>query len=190
MAPLGARTLRNARRPVSGSGKMVQHAGTDDLIECPAELPDLLDREPMEIEVSQVISLLKIARMAQAGLADVDCRYPSVRLAQRIDGSLRRSTAGDQDLSIWPLLLRRPQQQRHRPASIRVPIELAMPIEVAKRRRIRMAFVKSAYRGVSLSLPAAERAGVRGLCRVRTRSICRTPSTFSITSLFQMRITR
>ena len=34
-------------------GQVVEHAGADDLVEHPAELPDLLDREPMEIEVSQ-----------------------------------------------------------------------------------------------------------------------------------------
>jgi hypothetical protein len=72
---------------------VVEHAGTDDLVEHPAELPYLLDREPMEIEVLQTIFLLKLARMTQAGFADVDCRDMSVRLAQCISGSLRRSTA-------------------------------------------------------------------------------------------------
>jgi hypothetical protein len=32
--------------------QMVEDAGTDDLIESPPEIPDLLDREPMELEVS------------------------------------------------------------------------------------------------------------------------------------------
>ena len=91
------------------------------------------------------IFLLKIARMAQAGFADVDCRHLSVRLAQRMDGSLRRSAAGDQDLSICPRLLRWPQQKGQCPTPIRVPIELAMPIEVVDRRRIRVALVKSAH---------------------------------------------
>src|SRR5258708_22901793 len=103
---------------------MVEHAGTDDLIEHLPEFPDLLDREPMEIEVSQSIFLLKIARVAQAGFADVDCRHTSIRFAQRMNGSLGCSTAGDQDLSVCPLLLRRPQQKRQCPATIRVPIQL------------------------------------------------------------------
>ena len=34
-------------------GQVVEHAGADDLVEHLAELPDLLDREPMEIEISQ-----------------------------------------------------------------------------------------------------------------------------------------
>ena len=87
---------------------MVQHAGTDDLIECLAELSDLLDPESMEIENSQSIFLLKIARVVQTGLADVDRRDMSIGLAQRMDGSLRCSAAGDQDLSICPRRLSRP----------------------------------------------------------------------------------
>ena len=100
----------------------------------------------MEIEISQSIFLLKIARVAQAGLADVDCRHPRIGLAQRMNGSLRCSAAGDQDLSICPRLLRRPQQKGRCPAPIRVAIELAVPIEVVDRRRIRVAFVESAHR--------------------------------------------
>jgi hypothetical protein len=46
-----------------------------------------------------------------AGVARrTDCRHPRVRLAQRINGSLRRAAAGNQDLAICPLLLGRPQQ--------------------------------------------------------------------------------
>ena len=83
-------------------GQMVEHARADDLVECLAELPDLLDRQPMEIEVLQSIFLLKIARVVQAGFADVDCRDPGIRLAQRMDSSLGCSAAGDQDLLDLP----------------------------------------------------------------------------------------
>src|SRR5208282_1152961 len=124
---------------------MVEHAGTDDLVEHLPKLLDLLDREPMESEVLQAIFSLKIARVAQAGLADVDCRYTSIGLAQRMDGSLRRSTAGDQDFSICSRLLRRPQQKGQCPTPIGLPIELAVPIEVADRRRIRVALVKGSH---------------------------------------------
>ena len=89
---------------------MVEHAGANDLVECLAELSDLLDSEPMEIEISQSIFLLKIASAAQAGFADVDCRHTSIRFAQRMNGRLGRSAAGHQDLSICPLLVRWPQQ--------------------------------------------------------------------------------
>src|SRR5271157_2875869 len=126
-------------------GQMMEHARADDLVEFASELPDLLDRESMEIEVLQAIFSLKIARIAQAGFADVDCGHTSLRLAQRMDGSLGRSTAGDQDLSICPQLLRWPQQKGQCPTPIRVSVEFAVPIEVADRRRIRVGLVESAY---------------------------------------------
>src|SRR5271155_1205476 len=104
---------------------MVEHAGTDDLVEYLAKLHDLLDREPMQSEVSPSIFLLKIARVAQARLADVDCRHTSIRFAQRMNGRLGRSAAGDQDLSICPRRIRWPQQKGQCPTPIRVPIKLA-----------------------------------------------------------------
>src|ERR1700730_15150428 len=123
----------------------MQHAGADDLVEGLAELPDPLDRQPMEIEISQAIFLLKIAHVAQAGFADVDCRHTSVGFAQRMNGSLRCSAAGHQDLSVCPWLLRWPQQKGQCPTPIGVAIEVAVPVEVAERRRIGMALVKSPH---------------------------------------------
>jgi hypothetical protein len=99
----------------------------------------------MESEVSQSIFLLKIARVAKAGFADVDCRDPSIRFTQRMNGSLGCPAAGDQDLSICPLPLRWPQEKGQCPTPIRVAIEVAVPIEVFDRRRIRVALVKSAH---------------------------------------------
>ena len=104
------------------------------------------DRESMEIEISQAIFSLEIARVAQAGLADVDCRHTSIGFAQRMNGSLGCSAAGDQDLSICPGFLRWPQQEGQCPTPIRVAIEVAVSIEVADRRRIRAALVESAHR--------------------------------------------
>ena len=63
-----------------------------------------------------------------------------------MDGSLGRSTARNQDLSIWPLFFRWPQQKGHRPTPIRVPIERTVLIQVADRRWIRVALVKRAHR--------------------------------------------
>ena len=86
---------------------MVGHAGADDLVEHLAELADPLDREPMEIEVSQAVFPLEIARMAQAGLADVDRRHMSVGLAQRVDrepATCRSRRPGSLDLPAAPPL--------------------------------------------------------------------------------------
>jgi hypothetical protein len=125
---------------------MMEHASTNDLVKRPAEFPNLLDGEAVEVEISQAIFLLKIARVAQAGFAEIDCGHISVWLAERMNGSLRRSTAGDQDLSIRPRLKGRPQEKRRNPAALRVTIEFAVPIEIINRRRIRVAIVESAHR--------------------------------------------
>jgi len=127
-------------------GKVVKHAGADDLVKAPAKLADIFNREPTEIETSQAVFSLKLARVMQAGLADVDGGHMSIRFAQRMDGSLGSSAAGHQDLSVCPRLLQWPQQQGQRAASIRVAIKLAVPVEVAERRRIRVTLVKSAHR--------------------------------------------
>src|SRR5689334_23274679 len=69
----------------------------------------------------------------------------SVGFTQRMDGSLRRAAPGDQNLPICPRLFRRPQQKGPCAAPIWVAIQLAMPVEIAKRRRIWVVLVKSAY---------------------------------------------
>jgi hypothetical protein len=124
---------------------MVQHAGADNLIEGLAETPNVFDREPMEIEVSQTVFSLKIASVAQTGFANVDPGYMRVRFAHRIGGGLRRAAAGDEDSSIRARRLPRPEEKRLRPPTIRVPVKFAMPVKVAERRRIWMALVKGPH---------------------------------------------
>ena len=65
---------RRAQRPQAEVrvGQMVQHAGADDLVEDLSETPYVFDRKPAEIEVPEVVFSLKIAGVAEAGLADVD----------------------------------------------------------------------------------------------------------------------
>ena len=141
----GARTLRRARRPASGSGRWWSTPVHTIWSNIWPSSSTCFDREAMKLEVSQAVFSLKIARVTQARFADVDCRHLRIRLAQRMDRGLRGAAAGDQDLSICPRLLRRPQQQRQCPTPIRVAIELAVPIEVGDRRRIRVALVKGAH---------------------------------------------
>ena len=47
-----------------GVGQVMEHTGTDDLVEHLVEFPDRFDRQLMKIEVSQAVFSLKIARMA------------------------------------------------------------------------------------------------------------------------------
>ena len=44
---------------MSGFGQMVEHAGADDLIELASKFPDALDREPVELEIPDVVFLLQ-----------------------------------------------------------------------------------------------------------------------------------
>ena len=121
---------------------MVEHAGADNLVERLAELLDLLDREPTEVEISKAVLSLKLARVTEACFADVDSGDMRIGLAHRMGRGLRGSTTGDQNLPPCPLNFRRPKQKRERSPSIGIPIELAMLVEVAQRRRIRVALVE------------------------------------------------
>ena len=58
-------------------------------------LLDALDREAMQFEIPEIVLALKIARVAKARVADVDCRHSSIGLAERVPRGLRRATASD-----------------------------------------------------------------------------------------------
>ena len=44
--------------------QMMKHASANDLVEGLAEIPDPLDRKPVELQVSDVVLLLQIAGVA------------------------------------------------------------------------------------------------------------------------------
>ena len=90
--------------------------------------------------------LLKLARVAQARLADVDGRDAGFGLAQRVAGGLRRAAAGDQDLPIARALSVGQMQMEQRAATLRVAVEIAMLVEAGERRRIRHPLVEVADR--------------------------------------------
>ena len=52
--------------------QVVKHARANNLVERLAKLADLLDRKPVELQISYVVLLLKITGVAQARFADVD----------------------------------------------------------------------------------------------------------------------
>ena len=110
---------------------MVQHAGADNLIEGLAETPNVFDREPMEIEVSQTVFSLKIASVAQTGFANVDPGYMRVRFTHRVGSGLRRAAAGDEILQFGRGGCAQLEEKRLRPPTIRVPVKLTMPVKVA-----------------------------------------------------------
>ena len=113
------RPARNARRPSvasrrSASTRCGGSAGPgpgragDAALPCKRSgrrTPDLLDVlywELMQLDILQIVFALKIARVAQACLAEVDCRDTSIRLAQRVTCRLRRPATGDKGyLWLW-----------------------------------------------------------------------------------------
>ena len=55
-------------------GQVMQHSCADHQVERATNLADALDRELMQFEILQIVLALKIARVAQARVADVDRR--------------------------------------------------------------------------------------------------------------------
>ena len=80
----------------------------------------------MELEVLQIVLALKITRVTQARVADVDRRDSSIGLAERVPRGLRRATAGDQDFLVSSRLLGRPNQMKLCSATVRVLVEVAV----------------------------------------------------------------
>ena len=74
----------------------MQHSRANHQVERAANLIDALDRELMQFEILEIVLALKIARVAQARVADVDRRDSSIRLAKRVsfDGSNRTWRSG------------------------------------------------------------------------------------------------
>jgi hypothetical protein len=144
-----------------GVAQMVEHACANDLVERLAKLADALDRKPVELQISYVVFVLKIARMAQACFAEVDRRHARFGLHKRVPRGLRRSASSDQDRSIWAWLLQRPQQQGLRAPPAWIAVALKQPIEAGDGRRIGVRLVEGADRldapGRQFRIPARRR---------------------------------
>ena len=77
--------------------QVMKHPCANNLVERLAKLPDPLDRKPVELQVSDVVLLLKISGVAQARFADVDRGDARVGLHERMTRGLRRSAPRDKD---------------------------------------------------------------------------------------------
>ena len=121
----------------------MQHSCADHQVERASNLPDALDRELMQFEVLQIVLALKIARVAQARVADVDRRDSRIGLAKRVPRGLRRAAAGNQDFLSSPRLLGRPHQMKLGPATVRVLVEVVF-VQARARGRIGHPFVEVA----------------------------------------------
>jgi hypothetical protein len=119
---------------------VMEHACANDEVEGTPELPNVLDRQPMQTEIFQLVLSLKFTRMAQARLANIDCRDPSKRLAKRMPRRLRRAATGDQDFQACAELLGRPSQMEVRASALRLPVQI--PVQIGYRPRIRHPFIE------------------------------------------------
>ena len=118
--------------------QMMKHARANDLVEGLAKLADPFDRKPVELQISDVVLLLKIARVAQACFAEVDRGHARVRLHERMTRGLRRAASGHKDRSVWTRLFEGPQQQVLRAPTLRIAIGVQTPLETGDWRRIGM----------------------------------------------------
>ena len=98
----------------------------------------------MQFEILQIVLALKIARVAQARVADVDRRDSSIGLAKRVPRRLRRAAAGDQDFLVSARLLGGPNQMELGSATVRVLVEVAVLVQTGERGRIGHPFVEVA----------------------------------------------
>jgi hypothetical protein len=122
----------------------MQHSGADHQVERASNLPDALDRELMEFEVLEIILALKIARVAQARVTDVDCGDSRIGLAKRVPRGLRGAASGNQDFLSSPRLLGRPHQMELGPATVWVLVVVAVYVQTCAWRRIGHPFVEVA----------------------------------------------
>ena len=115
-------------------GQVVQHARTNHQVEGAANLLDTLDREPMQFEILEIILALKIARVAKARVADVDCR--SLEHRAREARTSRPATCHSRRLGflVSARLLGRPNQMKLGPAAVSVFVEIAMRVQTCERR--------------------------------------------------------
>src|SRR6266436_4727355 len=75
-------------------GEMVENARAHNLIKARPQVAHLVDGHLVDLKIFQVVFPLEFLRAADTRCAEVDAGYVSPRPAQRMLGSLRRSTAG------------------------------------------------------------------------------------------------
>ncbi len=130
--------------------QMVKHARANNLVEGLAEFPDPLDRKAVELQISDVVLVLKITGVTQACFAEIDRSHARFRLHERVPRSLRGPTSSNKNFAIRPWRLERPQQQVLGSATVRVAIAVQAFLERRNRRRVWMELVEGANRRRSI----------------------------------------
>ena len=125
---------------------MVQDAGADNQVEGCLELGHALDWQLPGDEVRQVVFALERVGVLEARRADVNRRHARLWPADRVLRRLERAAPGDQDVQIFPVFARGPEQVKLGAASIRALPVLTLTLEISDGRRIGMAGVERPYR--------------------------------------------
>ena len=131
---------------------MVQDAGADYQVEGAIEGGHPLDWQLRGDEIRQVVLPCERVRVLETRRADVDRRHARLWPADRVLCRLERAAPGDQDVQIFPVFARGPEQVKLGAASIRALPVLTLTLEIGDGRRIGMAGVERPYgivRGVS-----------------------------------------
>jgi len=89
-------------QPLVRIRQVVKHPGADHVIKRASELGHVLNRQVVKLEILEVILSLKLARVTEARLADIDGGDSSIRLAKGVPRRLRRTTTRNEDLLISP----------------------------------------------------------------------------------------
>ena len=122
-------------------GQVVEHPRAHDVVESLAEAGDLFDREPMQFDVGEVVTIDEATGLVDAALAHVDPHHVGAGVPDGVLGGLRRAAPCDEDRSIVETRAFRPQPEGLHPSTLVGP-RTAIPLEVVDRRWIRVSFVE------------------------------------------------
>ncbi len=134
----------DAHSPASGSGKMMKHSGTHDLVEARLQFARPLERQLAHLKIVQLVFSFQVLGTAHARFAEIDTRDPRCRPAHRVLGRLGCPAPCNENGQVLAERSGRPGQVELRTAPLRI---FPKPIlfEVVDRRRIGTAFVKRAH---------------------------------------------
>ena len=98
------RTQDTAQRPqpLVRIRQVVKHPGADHVIERASELGHVFNRQLVKLEILELILSLKLARVTQARVADIDGGDAGIRLAKGVPRRLRRTATRNEDLLVSP----------------------------------------------------------------------------------------
>jgi hypothetical protein len=121
---------------------MMQHAGTDNLIEALPKIAHLLERQLVDLKIVEFVLALQLLGMSYACGTKVDAGDMSRGPADSVSGRLRGAAAGDEYRVVLAVRPCRPEEMEIRATELKVLPSLPIGFEVIYGRRIRIPFVE------------------------------------------------